>query len=73
MPESRSKPSVAQPTRGDPPQPASSVADAPGEAAAADRRASIWDALHGLEVRDFIETLPSDVWEQLFPSRGKPD
>jgi hypothetical protein len=73
MSESRSSPSTPESTRDGPSQDASVAAGRPGDAAAADRRASIWDVLHGLEVRDFTETLPSDVWEQLFPGRDKRD
>jgi hypothetical protein len=46
------------------------VPASPGEPSGADRRASVWDVLHGLEVREFAETQPSDVWEQLFPAKG---
>ena len=73
MSEPRSSPSTAESTQGGPSQGASVAAGRSGDAAAADRRASIWDVLHGLEVRDFTETLPSDVWEQLFPGRDKRD
>ena len=71
MPESASTSSAPQSTPGDPSQSVSSTLQPTGETTAAERRASIWDALHGLEVRDFTETLPSDVWEQLFPRRDK--
>ena len=71
MPESGSKSSAVPSTPGELSQSVDSTLQPMGETTAADRRASIWDALHGLEVRDFLETLPSDVWEQLFPSRDK--
>jgi hypothetical protein len=72
---SETKPTVVsprQPSTAPTDRPAHADAN-PGDPAGSERRPSVWDVLHGLEVRDFTETLPSDVWEQLFPGRDKRD
>jgi len=73
MHESRTKPSADQATANAPAEATRPGSQSPSDAASADRRASVWDVLHGLEVRDFLETLPSEMWEQLFPGRDKQD
>ena len=75
MPESSTKSSADQSARAGTPEGATSGPrpGLPADIASVDRRASVWDVLHGLEVRDFLETLPSEMWEQLFPSQNKQD
>ena len=73
MPESRTQPSADQPTPSASFETTTPGAPSTAEASQADRRASVWDVLHGLEVRDFLETLPSEMWEQLFPGQKKQD
>jgi len=73
MHESRTKPSADQAPANAPTEATRPGPQSPSDASAADRRASVWDVLHGLEVRDFLETLPSEMWEQLFPGRDKQD
>lgn len=74
MRESRTEPGADQAPANPPAEVTRSGPQSPsGDASPADRRASVWDVLHGLEVRDFLETLPSEMWEQLFPGRDKQD
>jgi len=73
MHESRTKPRADQAPANAPAEATGPGPQPPSDASAADRRASVWDVLHGLEVRDFLETLPSEMWEQLFPGRDKQD
>ena len=73
MHESRTKPSADQAPANAPAEVTRPGLQSSPDASAADRRASVWDVLHGLEVRDFLETLPTEMWEQLFPGRDKQD